>query len=159
IAWLGRQDVEADQAYWHAQLASLDEPTRLAQSIAHGSGERGHASQYLHLDAERTQRLNDFARQQQVTLNTLVQAAWLVLLQRYRRQPSVCVGATVAGRPSEVTGVEQQVGLFINTLPVIAKPRPDYSVAYWLQHLQEYNLALREHEHTPLSDIQRWAGQ
>ncbi|MDD1957887.1 condensation domain-containing protein, partial [Pseudomonas sp. 8209] len=159
IDWLGRQDAVLDQAYWHTQLADLEEPTRLAHSVVNSTPAQGHGACYLSLDAPRTQRLNDFARQQKVTLNTLVQAAWLVVLQQYSGQRCVCFGATVAGRPADIAGVEQQIGLFINTLPVIASPRPDVSVASWLQQVQEINLGLREHEHTALSDIQRWSGQ
>ncbi|WP_338001263.1 condensation domain-containing protein, partial [Pseudomonas brassicae] len=137
----------------------LEEPTRLAQSITNSTQALGHGACYLSRDAQRTQRLNDFARQQKVTLNTLVQAAWLLVLQQYSGQSCVCFGATVAGRPADIAGVEQQIGLFINTLPVIASPRPDTSVARWLQQVQDKNLGLREHEHTPLSEIQRWSGQ
>ncbi|KKK07875.1 condensation domain-containing protein, partial [Pseudomonas frederiksbergensis] len=56
-------------------------------------------------------------------------------------------------------GIEQQIGLFINTLPVIASPRAEQSLDSWLQTVQAQNLALREFEHTALLDIQRWAGQ
>ncbi|WP_426769385.1 condensation domain-containing protein, partial [Pseudomonas aeruginosa] len=80
-------------------------------------------------------------------------------LQRYTGQDSVAFGATVAGRPAELNGIERQIGLFINTLPVIATPLPQQSLASWLQAVQGENLALREFEHTPLYDIQRWAGQ
>ncbi|MBN0077729.1 hypothetical protein JTL69_35640, partial [Pseudomonas aeruginosa] len=89
----------------------------------------------------------------------LVQAAWSLLLQRYTGQDTVVFGATVAGRPAELAGIERQIGLFINTLPVIATPLPQQSLASWLQAVQGENLALREFEHTPLYDIQRWAGQ
>ncbi|WP_277965037.1 amino acid adenylation domain-containing protein, partial [Pseudomonas sp. RIT-To-2] len=118
----------------------------------------GHGDHYQVLDAAPTQALADFARQQRVTVNTLVQAAWLLLLQRYTGQACVTFGATVSGRPAELAGVEQQLGLFINTLPVIASPRAEQPVGDWLEQVQQLNLALREHEHTPLYEIQRWAG-
>ncbi|MCG6573326.1 amino acid adenylation domain-containing protein [Pseudomonas sp. AF32] len=159
IAWLQRQDPQRSEAFWGAQLATLQEPTRLARVMSAGESQQGHGDHFQTLDATRTQALELFARQQKVTLNTLVQAAWLLLLQRYTGHDSVAFGATVAGRPADVPGVEQQVGLFINTLPVIAAPRPDQSVGEWLQAVQAQNLSLREFEHTPLADIQRWAGQ
>ncbi len=59
----------------------------------------------------------------------------------------------------ELPGIEQQVGLFINTLPVIASPRADLSVVDWISQVQDCNLGLREYEHTPLYEVQRWAGQ
>lgn len=51
------------------------------------------------------------------------------------------------------------MGLFINTLPVIASPRADLSVVDWISQVQDCNLGLREYEHTPLYEVQRWAGQ
>jgi amino acid adenylation domain-containing protein/non-ribosomal peptide synthase protein (TIGR01720 family) len=161
IAWLQRQDAALSQSFWTAQLAHLQEPTLLAAAMgpANVSRAAGYGDLYQRFDAEQTRRLSEFARQQKVTANTLVQAAWLLLLQRYTGQDSVTFGATVAGRPADIVGIEQQIGLFINTLPVIASPRSEQSVGQWLQTVQAQNLALREHEHTPLFDIQRWAGQ
>jgi len=161
IAWLQRQDVQISEAFWKQQLLTLDEPTRLAQAIARSASapeSTGYAGYQKQLDAEQTRRLSEFARQQKVTVNTLVQAAWLLLLQRYTGQDTVVFGATVSGRPAELKGVEQQIGLFINTLPVVATPRPDMPTSDWLQAVQARNLALRDFEHTPLYDVQRWAG-
>ncbi|HWK53522.1 MAG TPA: amino acid adenylation domain-containing protein, partial [Hyphomicrobiales bacterium] len=93
-----------------------------------------------------------------MTLNSVLQAAWLLLLQRYTGQDTVTFGATVAGRPAEIPGIEQQIGLFINTLPVVARVEATESVGDWVRRVQAVNLALREHEHTPLYEIQRWAG-
>ncbi|WP_460111359.1 non-ribosomal peptide synthetase [Pseudomonas sp. S3_H04] len=159
IAWLQRQDGQLSQDFWSGQLAALQEPTRLARAATSGENQSGHGDHYLTLDVQRTQALETFARQQKVTVNTLVQAAWLLLLQRYTGHEAVAFGATVAGRPADLPGIEQQVGLFINTLPVIGAPRPDQSVGSWLQAVQAQNLSLRDFEHTPLADIQRWAGQ
>ncbi|MBC3955563.1 non-ribosomal peptide synthetase [Pseudomonas triticifolii] len=157
IEWLSAQDADLSERFWTAQLAGLDEPTRLVHALKSSASGQGHAD-YMHLiDADGTRRLSEFAREQRVTLNTLVQSAWLLVLQRYTGQSSVTFGATVAGRPADLPGVEEQLGLFINTLPVIASPRPEQTVADWVQQVQAKNLALREHEHTPLYDIQRWA--
>ncbi|WMN15882.1 amino acid adenylation domain-containing protein [Pseudomonas piscis] len=161
IAWLQRQDATLSEHFWKQQLATLDEPTRLAQAISRSDQAltgQGYAAYQQHLDLQQTQRLSEFARQQKVTVNTVVQAAWLLLLQRYTGQDTVVFGATVSGRPAELKGVEQQIGLFINTLPVVAAPRPDMPVGDWLQLVQERNLALRDFEHTPLYEVQRWAG-
>ncbi|MBX8549945.1 amino acid adenylation domain-containing protein [Pseudomonas cichorii] len=158
IEWLQRQDAQASERFWTEQVAELEEPTRLAQALKSGSSGQGHGDYFQLIDAASTQRLSDFAREQRVTLNTLVQSAWLLLLQRYTGQSSVTFGATVAGRPADLPGVEEQLGLFINTLPVIASPRPEQSVSDWVQQVQDKNIALREYEHTPLYEIQRLAG-
>ncbi|RMS13064.1 Pyoverdine sidechain peptide synthetase IV, D-Asp-L-Ser component [Pseudomonas coronafaciens pv. coronafaciens] len=157
IEWLQRQDAALSERFWIGQLAGLDEPTRLVQAFKAPKNGPGHGDYLQLIDAENTRQLSEFAREQRVTLNTLVQSAWLLVLQRYTGQSSVTFGATVAGRPAELPGVEEQLGLFINTLPVIASPRPEQRVADWVQQVQAKNIALREHEHTPLYEIQRWA--
>ncbi|MGI4836841.1 MAG: non-ribosomal peptide synthase/polyketide synthase [Janthinobacterium lividum] len=160
IQWLQRQDAQTHRTFWREQLLDLQEPTRLALAIRQepASLGQGYTSDYRVLDAQRTRHITEFARQQRVTVNTLVQACWILLLQRYTGQACVSFGATVSGRPAELKGVEQQIGLFINTLPVIASPQPEQSVAQWLAQVQALNLRLREHEHTPLYEVQRWAG-
>ncbi|MBP5968581.1 non-ribosomal peptide synthase/polyketide synthase [Pseudomonas iridis] len=158
LVWLQGQDKAGAEDFWRGQLAELDEPTRLA-SACHGRTVPGPGKQMhrLHFDEVFTQRLNSFSRQQQVTLNSLVQAAWLLVLQRYTGQATVAFGATVSGRPVDLPGIEQQLGLFINTLPVIASPQATVSVGDWVRSVQDKNLLLRDFEQTPLQDIQRLA--
>ncbi|SDM94588.1 non-ribosomal peptide synthetase [Pseudomonas azotoformans] len=157
IGWLQQRDAAATETFWREQLGTLQAPTRLGSSQPLAAD--GHGEHQLSLDRAQTERLEAFARHNKVTLNTLIQAAWLILLQRHSGQSVVAFGATVAGRPAELVGVEQQIGLFINTLPVISAVDDQQNVAAWLQAVQAQNLALREHEHTGLYDIQRWAGQ
>ncbi|MFB4394864.1 MULTISPECIES: amino acid adenylation domain-containing protein, partial [unclassified Pseudomonas] len=160
IAWLAEQDANATEQFWKAQLHHLDAPTRLAAALpAPAAGQTGHGEHGRQLDSQQSQRLKAFASQHKVTLNTLLQAAWALLLQRYTGQPGVVFGATVSGRSAPLPGIEAQVGLFINTLPVIVSPRAEQSPGQFLAQLQAHNVVVREHEHTPLFDIQRWAGQ
>ncbi|MGH8486727.1 MAG: condensation domain-containing protein, partial [Pseudomonas sp.] len=112
----------------------------------------------LPLDAASEQQIRGFAQRHGLTLNTLVQAAWLLLLQRYTGQQRVCFGATVAGRPASLPQAGDMLGLFINTLPIVQSPQPQQRVGEWLEQLQAYNLEVRDHEHASLADIQRWAG-
>ncbi|WP_137807928.1 non-ribosomal peptide synthase/polyketide synthase [Pseudomonas sp. G(2018)] len=157
IAWLQRQDDAQAEGFWRERLALLEAPTILAK--ASGAAGLGHGVMYSDLDAEATRKLHSFAKRQRVTLNTLVQGAWLLLLQRHSGQRSVAFGATVAGRPTGLAGAQEMLGLFINTLPVIQTLDPQQPLGEWLRELQDYNLSVRDYEHTPLSDIQRWAGQ
>ncbi|MGH8451033.1 amino acid adenylation domain-containing protein, partial [Pseudomonas sp.] len=157
IAWLQAQDKALSETFWKEQLVNLQEPTRLARGET--GAEPGANGEYrLSLDTAQTEHLKAFAQRNKVTLNTLVQGAWLLLLQHHTGQATVAFGATVAGRPAELRGIEQQVGLFINTLPVVATPHAQMPVSQWLQQVQAQNVRLREQEHTPLFEIQRWAG-
>ncbi|WP_449434129.1 amino acid adenylation domain-containing protein [Pseudomonas putida] len=159
IGWLRQQDPRHSETFWKQQLASLDHPTYLADAFASGARGNGHQALYSRFSTQQTEAFKAFAQQQRITLNTLVQGAWLLLLSRYSGQRSVTFGATVAGRPSALPGAQSMLGLFINTLPVIHEVDPQAQVGQWLQALQRSNLELRDHEYTPLGDIQRWAGR
>jgi amino acid adenylation domain-containing protein/non-ribosomal peptide synthase protein (TIGR01720 family) len=159
IAWLGARDPRAGERYWRAVMGTMDAPTRLLSALRPpdrpGVGKARHCSE---LDAPATLRLQQAARRERVTFNTLVQAAWALLLGRHTGQRTVVFGATAATRPAELPGAEQMLGLFINTLPVVASLRPGQRVGAWLRELQASQVAAREHEHTPLHEIQAWAG-
>ncbi|WP_168380985.1 condensation domain-containing protein, partial [Modicisalibacter radicis] len=160
IAWLQKRDTQADEAYWRERLATLEGPTRLAGVLPVPDDEVvGHGECTLCLDKGDTTRLTALAQRERVTLNTLVQGAWALLLSRYSGQRNVCFGATVAGRPGELPGTESMLGLFINTLPIVATIDPEWLVHDWLRDLQNQNLGSREHEHTPLYEIQGWMGR
>ncbi|MCD5997228.1 amino acid adenylation domain-containing protein [Pseudomonas sp. CDFA 602] len=163
VQWLQQRDLAQRQAFWRERLVGLEAPTLLANTVSNtvsGTGEgAGHRQHHWQCDAAMTARLIAIARRERVTLNTLVQGAWSLLLQRYSGQATVAFGATVAGRPAQLPDSERTLGLFINTLPVIQTPPAQELLGDWLRQLQGFNSALREHEHTPLFEIQGWAGQ
>ncbi|HEX8404509.1 MAG TPA: amino acid adenylation domain-containing protein, partial [Duganella sp.] len=163
IEWLSERDGAASERYWRVLLAELEDPTRVAAAFGLQEGDQpppkyGHLKRVQEFDAVATARLADFARAERVTVNTVIQAAWALLLQRCTGHAQVCFGATTAGRPPELADAGEVLGLFINTLPVVVSPQSDCPVGDWLRQLQTQNVASREHEHTPLVDIHRWAG-
>ncbi|CAB3726564.1 non-ribosomal peptide synthetase [Paraburkholderia rhynchosiae] len=156
IAWLAARDVESDRAFWLQRLALLDEPTLVAEKSRH---QAQHLTSRESIDSASTTRLIETARRLKVTLNTIVQGAWALALQRMTHRTAVAFGATVAGRPDALPDVDTVLGLFINTLPVITAPLPQRRASEWLHELQRDNAAAAEHAHTPLSEIQQWARQ
>lgn len=159
IAWLGARDIELERRFWQQRLARLDEPTRVAEREAEVGRTAEHRTWRATFAADATTRMAETARSLKVTLNTLVQGAWALALQRMTNQPAVAFGATVAGRPDALPDADTVLGLFINTLPIITVPAPQRSAAAWLHELQGDNAAAAEHAHTPLYEIQQWAGQ
>ncbi len=157
IAWLLERDHESDARYWHAQLQVLKTPTLLADALAKPDRAPGYGEQRYRLNDALASQLRACALTHRLTLNTLVQGAWALLLRRYTGQDAVVFGATVSGRPPELIGVEHIFGLFINTIPIIQRIHPGQRISDWLRALQEHNLNLREYEYTPLHEIQRWA--
>ena len=156
IAWLGTRDRDADERFWTGRLARLDAPTLIAERAA-DRADADMVTWRATIGADALARVAHTARALKLTVNTLVQGAWALALQRMTHQPAVAFGATVAGRPDALADVDTVLGLFINTLPVITAPAPQQRAADWLQALQRDNAAAAEHAHTPLADIQRWA--
>jgi amino acid adenylation domain-containing protein/non-ribosomal peptide synthase protein (TIGR01720 family) len=162
IAWLVRQNLAQAEAFWRRTLAGAGAPTPLPAADRPWSGTAGDGGGYAqhphHVAAGLTEELRALARRQQLTLNTLVQGAWALLLARSSGEREVTFGVVVAGRPAELPGADEMVGLFINTLPARVAVPPGEAVSRWLTRLQEQAVELRGHEHTPLSEIQRWSG-
>ncbi|WP_394841909.1 non-ribosomal peptide synthase/polyketide synthase [Pendulispora brunnea] len=154
IAWLERQDPREARAFWAERLRGFSEPTslRLGSSPTEVAGAPYEVE--VRLPEETARALHTVARQRRVTLNTLVQGAWAILLSRYSGSTDVVFGATVAGRPADLDGVESMVGLFINTLPVRVRVEADRALLPWLEELQTLQAEMRQYEHTPLIEVQ-----
>ncbi|WP_425424389.1 amino acid adenylation domain-containing protein [Streptomyces lushanensis] len=150
-------DHEAARATWRAALAGLDEPTRLVRAPA-GTGPIRPGQIRVELSERTTARLAARARELGVTLGTVVQGAWGLLLGRLTGRQDVVFGTTVSGRDGEVDGIESMVGLFINTLPTRLVWRPDDTLGALLGRLQDEQARLLNHQHLGLAEIQRIAG-
>ncbi|MCB0746656.1 MAG: amino acid adenylation domain-containing protein, partial [Ignavibacteriae bacterium] len=94
---------------------------------------------------------------EKITINTLIQAAWSLLLAYYTSSDDVVFGATLSGRNADVPGIEKMVGLFINTLPVRVKIDKNRMILDWLNEFQIAQSELQNYEHTPLFKIQKWS--
>ncbi|MEX2974413.1 amino acid adenylation domain-containing protein, partial [Streptomyces sp. C184] len=158
LAWLGTQDQEASLRAWAAELDGVDEPTLLAAGLPHGAGAPGIGQIDLPLPTEVSHRLSRRAAELGVTLNTVVQAAWGLLLAELTGRQDVVFGMTVSGRPAALPRVDSMVGLFINTVPVRVPCRPGDTLAQLLTGLQDRQAALLDHHHAGLGEIQRAAG-
>jgi len=161
INWLQKQDLEKARAHWQTLLQGFSQPTPLVRTLTGAfSGEetqRKYKKQKIELDKAVFDKLQNLARQNQLTMNTIVQSAWAFLLSRYSGEQDVLFGATVSGRPPELPGVEQIVGLFINTLPMRISVNPAATVTDYLKEIQAQAVAMREFEYTPLVEIQGWS--
>ncbi|MFC6082749.1 amino acid adenylation domain-containing protein [Sphaerisporangium aureirubrum] len=154
IAWLQGRDATEVENFWRTYLAGFEAPTPLPldrQADEHWAQDHHR----VRLSEEVTRGLVELSRRARVTLGTVVQAAWALLLSRYSGDRDVMFGLTVSGRPAELTGMESIVGLFINTLPMRIEVPGDVPFVEWLQRLQDNQVAIQRYEYTPLIDIQR----
>ncbi|MFG6094643.1 amino acid adenylation domain-containing protein [Leptothoe sp. ISB3NOV94-8A] len=156
IAWQQEQDPSKAESFWRKQLQGFVEPTPLPAARSAGTSQH-YQQQTQSLSPSLTTALKNLARQYRLTLNTLVQGAWALLLNHYSGEDQVTYGSVVSGRPAALSGVETMVGLFINTLPVRISIEPDQTLIDWLRLRQQQLFDLRQYETTALTDIQRWS--
>jgi hypothetical protein len=158
IAWLQQQELSESETFWRQTLRGFTTPTPFGVDQAPRrllATEEDHGEQQIRLSVTTTNALQSLARQYQLTLSTLVQGAWALLLSRYSGEEDVVFGTTVSGRPADLVGVESMVGLFINTLPVRARMAPEDVLLPWLKKLQAQQIELRRYEYSPLVKVQR----
>ncbi|WP_432973708.1 amino acid adenylation domain-containing protein [Dactylosporangium sp. CA-233914] len=153
LAWLADQDVEASRQAWRHALRTAEESTLLLPGAAEQPTVPVGVS--VDLDAARTATLTTLARGRGVTLSTVLQTAWAVLLGGLTGRTAVTFGTTVAGRPPALPGVEDMIGLFINTVPVHVALAPAETVGALLERVQTEQAALLDHQYLGLADITR----
>ncbi|MER6666690.1 amino acid adenylation domain-containing protein [Amycolatopsis japonica] len=154
LAWLGKQDKEAAKTAWRAELDGAD-GSALGLPENPGKAHGLPSSEAIRHAPEFTSALAEFARGNGLTFNTLVQGAWSLVLARLSRRQDVVFGAVVSGRPAELPGAEQTVGLFINTVPVRVRLDAAQPVLRMLTELQGRQSEMMAHHHLGLSEIQK----
>ena len=158
IAWLQQQSLTEAKAFWEKKLHNFNEATTIpGDKLNIGNEVIDYQEFRLHLSLEVTANLRAIVKQYQVTLNTIVQAAWAFLLAYYNDNQDVVYGTTVSGRPTIIPYVEAITGPFLNTLPVRIQVPTDESFTDWLQTIQEEQIALRDYEYISLGQVQRWS--
>ena len=160
IEWLDLQDHREAKRYWSEYLDGYKGETRLLHKrTQHEQKDYAYANVICELDREQTKRLQQISNQHQVTLHSLIQTVWGILLQKYSGSPDVVFGSVVSGRPAEIPGVEQMIGLFINTIPVRIRCDEDSSFTDTMQMVQQKALASQAYDTYPLYEIQTQTDQ
>ncbi|CDL85988.1 non-ribosomal peptide synthetase [Xenorhabdus cabanillasii] len=147
IRWQ-QQSRKACQDYWQAQLADINAVTPLPAAHPVRTASQLKQQHSFSLSTELSGQLAETGRRHRLTISTLIQGAWALLLQRYSQQDECLFGMTVSGRQAELAGIDKMVGLLISTLPVHITSHMNQPVADWLSAIQQ-----QQREHEKFSDI------
>ncbi|HMQ70356.1 MAG TPA: amino acid adenylation domain-containing protein, partial [Ignavibacteria bacterium] len=161
IRYLERSDKVQQEKYWREYMRGVEESTLLpfigsTSDRTKGVGEYGNI--LLKLDKETTSKAENYAQSHRITLNTLIQGVWSYLLHAYTGNKDITFGVIVSGRPDDFQGIEQRVGLYINTLPLHSILEKGKRTESWLQDIQKDQVSSRQYQYTPLQEIQSWTG-
>ncbi|MGB3464276.1 MAG: condensation domain-containing protein, partial [Cyclobacteriaceae bacterium] len=155
INWLRELDKESSLNYWRDYLSGYSEvsqiPFRMSAEEANGYRE---SKERLHIGGELFGKIDELCSQIGVTHNTFVQAVWGYLLSRYNNTTDVVFGSVVSGRPADLAGVEDMIGLFINTIPVRVVYDQGTTPVDLLRKLQDQSIESTSHHYMNLSEVQ-----
>jgi iturin family lipopeptide synthetase B len=158
INWLGKQDQNKSRQYWLSYLHDYNTPAGIPKIGTVHPTAREYINETIkfQLKSDEKRKLTEFAERSQVTLNTVMQSVWGIILEKYNGKGKVDVvfGNIVSGRPAEIKGLETMVGLFLNTIPVRVTAEPDLTCKEMIQNVQQSALESEPHHHYPLSQIQ-----
>ncbi len=160
IHWLQQQEWSSARDFWSESLRGFKPPPdlRIGEFLESSlKRDRRRASQSHLLSEKLTGALKLIAQQNEITLNTMVQASWALLLARYYGSQDIVFGVTRACRHSTLPESESMVGFFINTLPLRTEVDPQRPLLEWLKELRQQQIIFRDYEHTPLTKIQEWS--
>ncbi|MEM7583274.1 MAG: condensation domain-containing protein [Acidobacteriota bacterium] len=162
IAWLQEQDLSQAEAFWRGMFDGHSGalPALEVDRLPRPRGPEGarYASRELQLPDALDLELSRFAQTHGVTLNTLVQGLWALLLSRYSARRTVVFGTVVSGRPADLPGAESIIGMFINNLPVRAQVPADARLLPWLEAMQALFAEIRQYEYSSPAQVQQWSG-
>ncbi|RUS95283.1 hypothetical protein DSM106972_090590 [Dulcicalothrix desertica PCC 7102] len=160
IAWLQEQDLLKAEKLWRQELQGLTKLTTVdvdEEPSPFSDEEEYYNTREIALSQLTTTDINTWVQQHHLTLNTIVQAVWALLLSRYSKQEQVLFWTVVSGRPATVTGVEEMVGLFINEVFLQLQVSVENPLLSWLKEIQIKHAKLRQYDYFPLiSHVEEW---
>lgn len=154
IKWLEKVNKDASIAYWREFLADYNEKAVLPFKKAADNSGYIPRQENLRIESQLLERLRKVCAQFNVTENNFIQSAWGYLLSKYNNTRDVVYGSVVSGRPGEIAGVENMVGLFINTIPLRVSYDNDMTVSGLLEKQRDAFIAGLDHHYLNLSAIQ-----
>ena len=155
VKWLEKQDKDEGLKYWRHYLEGYEQPASVPKfRKPTGDGKYKMKEYHFMFDEELSAGLNKIASENQVTINMVFQVLWGLLLQKYNNTDDAVFGTVVSGRPSEIEGIENMIGLFINSIPVRIKSPGEQEFSQILIQLHKKTISSRLYEYLPLAEVQ-----
>jgi thioesterase domain-containing protein/acyl carrier protein len=157
VNWLARQDTAAAERFWRTTLSDFRSATPIGFRRPTQAADAADVYEACsaRLSPEDAAPMKEVLRQRQLTLSTLIHAAWALLLARHSGRRDVVFGTTMSGRPADLLGVNKMIGPFINNVPLRVRFGGEQSVAAWLRQVQSSLGELTAYQHTPQTEIER----
>ncbi|MBY9077397.1 methyltransferase [Paenibacillus sp. HN-1] len=156
IKWLQKQNADNAEKFWHQEFEGYQVQSKTERDHQSGSRQYVMGTAEIWIDREDTERIGSFARLKGLTVNTIVQTAWALLMKQITGEDDLILGVETSGRSQGIKGIESMVGIFITVLPMRTIIRPGASLIAWMKDLQEKQLNMRRYEYVTVQDIAKW---
>uniref|UniRef100_UPI0012E0C1D3 non-ribosomal peptide synthetase n=1 Tax=Gillisia sp. Hel_I_29 TaxID=1249975 RepID=UPI0012E0C1D3 len=154
ISWLEGLDKDSSLSYWSNYLSGYDSKSSLPFVNNRLEGDYSQKKEHLLLEGDLLRSMQLLCRELSITENSFIQGVWGYLLSRYNNTRDVVFGAVVSGRPDAIPGIEDMVGLFINTIPVRIQYTEVSTAKDLLEEIQQGSIASLPHHYLNLSEVQ-----
>jgi len=159
VDWLSRQDVEEGYNYWDNLLDGYEGESEVKGLRGGEESEDESLTERITLGKELTERLQEVALESDVTISTIVETVWGILLQQLNQTEDVVFGKVVSGRGADIAGIESMVGLFINTIPLRMSTSSETTFRELIRGVQEQNNESSVYDYCSLVEIQNRTSQ
>ncbi|RZK05026.1 MAG: hypothetical protein EOO46_16155, partial [Flavobacterium sp.] len=154
LSWVKNQDQNKSDTFWNEVLKDFENPTLVgSRAKSQKSSDNSFHTKALKLSAEESQRLRDFSQKNQITLNTLIQGVWALLLSSFVEREDIAFGTIVSGRSIDLPNAELMAGMYMNVLPLRIRSNDTDIFSDWLKALQFQQAKLRAFEYCNINDI------
>jgi len=155
IDWLSQVDKEVSLEYWNTYLDGLKSVTAVPfKENKEQTAKFEIKEQVLDIRGEVYDKVVQFCKETDVTLNVFTQGVWGYLLSRYNNTNDAVFGSVVSGRPGDLLGFEDMIGLFINTIPVRLQYTNEDTPKSLFRKLQAEAIESIDHHHVNLAEVQ-----
>ncbi len=152
------RDTAKPEKFWQEYLKGVESPTLLPMKEKKPEKISTVEKHQTRFENDLRCEIEDFARRYHVTLASILYSAWGILLQKYTLAEDVVFGITVSGRAAKIQGIEDIVGLFINTLPLRVQTRANEKLESLVCRIDQFLQIKEEYEAAPLVNIKEWSG-
>ena len=155
--WLKSQDMDAAEQFWRTALIKSDIPTLFVPKSRTNKNNKGtHKDLIISTTKNYTEKINSFAKQNKLTINTIIKGVWAILLSVYFDSKLVTFGSTVSGRSNAIDDVNLMSGLFMNVLPIQIEIDGNTDLISWLHKIQLNQTKVLKFESVSLNKISIW---
>jgi len=158
VRYCQSQDKTMQEAFWHKCFSDYNIKSTIAIKTSQVEDCAVNNKIKYKLDKKISESIYEFCKNEKTTVAAMLYTAWGILLQKYNNTNDVVFGTTVSGRNAGITGIEDMVGLFINTLPLRVNSTEDENIQGLLKKVTCILKERDEYQSTPLVDIKAYSG-